>query len=126
MKALRLVAVIALGYSLLRFPYNLHGLLWPYAQAQIAAGVGLAAPPLAGLWPWPAALAHVLLGLLLYRAATRPAVALAVASPPVFLGLAELALAVAGYQPPDVRALLRPREAGAGPRTPLCPPQLQD
>jgi hypothetical protein len=69
------VAFIALGYSLLRFPHNMYGLLRPYAQSLIAAGAALAAPPMASFWPWPAAVGHVLLGLVLYRAAARPAAA---------------------------------------------------
>ncbi|MFI5365283.1 MAG: hypothetical protein ACHQ4J_06630 [Candidatus Binatia bacterium] len=67
------VAMIALGYSLLRAPENAYGLLRPYGQAQIVAGAALAAPPLAGLWPWPAAVGHVLLGLIFFQASTRQA-----------------------------------------------------
>jgi hypothetical protein len=61
------VALIAFGYSLLRFPHDLGGILRLYARVQIVTGAALVAPPLAGLWPWPAALGHVVLGILLLR-----------------------------------------------------------
>jgi len=66
------VALIALGYSLLRAPDDFGGLLRLYAQVQIATGVMLAAPPLAGLWPFVAAAGHALMAVMLFRASLNP------------------------------------------------------
>lgn len=67
------VALIAFGYSLLRAPDDLGGLLRPYAQVQIATGAALAAPPLSGLWPFAAAAGHALMAVILFRASVSPA-----------------------------------------------------
>ena len=73
------VALIAFGYSLLRAPDDLGGLLRPYAQIQIVTGAMLAAPPLAGLWPFTAAAGHVLMAVMLFNVSVDPTTRLAAA-----------------------------------------------
>lgn len=73
------VCLIAFGYSLLRAPDDLGGLLRPYAQSQIVTGALLAAPPLAGVWPFVAAAGHALMAVILFRASMSPTTRVAAA-----------------------------------------------
>jgi hypothetical protein len=63
------IALMAFGYSLLRFADDLYGVLRSYAYAQIAMGIALASLTLAILAVVPALVGHLLLAVLLLRVA---------------------------------------------------------